>query len=144
MKLIKTIHTHSVYLSDLIREINKLNDINISKNREIIINDILCFIVDDIIKATLDIPDDITIANVVDIIKNIIDTINLSLHELDLIVKYMNLIRNELIEVVILECITPNTTIYTNYMINELITINLYDIYPIKGIVDDKYREITS
>lgn len=144
MKLIKTIHTHSVYLSDLIIEINKLNNINISKNREIIVNDILCFIVDDIIKATLDIPDDITIANIVDIIKNTIDTINLSLHELELIVKYMNLIRNELIEVVILECITPNTTIYTNYMINELITINLYDIHPIKGIVDDKYREVTT
>ena len=140
MKLIKTVNTHSVYLSNLIREVNKINNINISRNREIIVNDILCFVINDIIKTALDIPDDITISTMVDILKDTLGTVNLSLTDLETLLFYSNLIKNELTTVVILECIIPHTTIYTNYMINELITINLFDIHPIKGIVDDTYR----
>lgn len=144
MKRIKMIHTTSVYLANLIDELNEISDINTSRNREIIVNDIIVYIIDDIIKATLDIPDEINISNILDILKNTIDNISITFTELELLLKYINLIRNELVEVVILECIIPNTTIYTNYMINELITINVYDIHPIKGIVDDKYRRITA
>lgn len=137
MKLVKIITTNSVYLRDLVHIADNINSLNYAHNREIIINGLLEMVIDNIKRSVFDIPNDITINDVSDVVHDTISNIIIPLNLLNTIVSILNTIKDELTPIVILEAFEPNTTIYTSYLINEIIKIRLYDISPMERISND-------
>ncbi len=130
MKLTKVVQVHSTHLIDLINEINKIQNINIGFNRELLVNELLAMVITNTIKAFLDIPDDLTITDIADVIDETTDTHTI-LDTLHNIHRWLRLISSELDEVVMIECIVPHSTIYTRYIANQYICINIMDIHPV-------------
>lgn len=137
MKLVKIVTTNSVYLRDLIYIANDINSLDYAHNREIVINGLLELIVDNIKRSVFDIPNDITINDVSEVIHDSISDIILPIQLLDNMVSILNVIKEEIAPMVILEAFEPNTTVYTSYLINEIIKIRLYDISPMERIKYD-------
>lgn len=137
MRLVKVITTNSVYLRDLILITNNINSLDYAYNREIVVNGLLEIIVDNIKKSLYDIPVDLTINDIGDVIHDTIPDIVIPLPILSSMLCILNIIKEELTPIVVLEVIEPNTTIYTTYLINEIIKIKLYDIYPLERIKHD-------
>ncbi len=137
MNLVKVITTNSVYLRDLVLIANDINSLDYAHNREIVINGLLEVIVDNIKRSVFDIPNDITINDVSEVIHDIIPDIIIPIQILNNIVCVLNVIKEELTPIVILEAFEPNTTVYTSYLINEIIKIRLYDISPMERIKYD-------
>lgn len=137
MKLVKVITTNSVYLRDLILITNNINSLDYAYNREIVVNGLLEIILDNIKKSLYDIPVDLTINDIGDVIHDTIPDIVIPLPILSSMLCILNIIKEELTPIVVLEVIEPNTTIYTTYLINEIIKIKLYDIYPLERIKHD-------
>lgn len=137
MKLVKIVTTNSVYLRDLIYIANDINSLDYAHNREIVINGLLELIVDNIKRSVFDIPNDITINDVSEVIHDSISDIILPIQLLNNMVSILNVIKEEIAPMVILEAFEPNTTVYTSYLINEIIKIRLYDISPMERIKYD-------
>lgn len=137
MKLVKIVTTNSVYLRDLIYIANDINSLDYAHNREIVINGLLELIIDNIKRSVFDIPNDITINDVSEVIHDSISDIILPIQLLDNMVSILNVIKEEIAPMVILEAFEPNTTVYTSYLINEIIKIRLYDISPMERIKYD-------
>jgi hypothetical protein len=137
MKLVKIITTNSVYLRDLVEVCGHINSLDYARNREIIINGLLEVVIDNIKRTVFDIPNDITINDVSEVIHDTIPNIVIPLKLLETIVPILNIIREELTPIVILEAFEPSTTVYTSYLINEIIKIRLYDISPMQRISND-------
>lgn len=137
MKLVKIVTTNSVYLRDLIYIANDINSLDYAHNREIVINGLLELIVDNIKRSVFDIPNDITINDVSEVIHDSISDIILPIQLLNNMVSILNVIKEEIAPMVILEAFEPNTTVYTSYLINEIIKIRLYDISPMERIKCD-------
>ena len=126
MKLLKIVTTNSVYLRDLILVANDINSLDYAHNREIVINGLLEVVIDNIKKSVYDIPADITTYDIADVIHDTISDIVIPLHILNNILFILNIIKEELTAIVVLEVVEPNTTIYTSYIINEIIKIRLF------------------
>ncbi len=137
MKLVKIVTTNSVYLRDLIYIANDINSLDYAHNREIVINGLLELIIDNIKRSVFDIPNDITINDVSEVIHDSISDIILPIQLLNNMVSILNVIKEEIAPMVILEAFEPNTTVYTSYLINEIIKIRLYDISPMERIKYD-------
>ncbi len=137
MKLVKIVTTNSVYLRDLILVTNDINSLDYAHNREIVINGLLEIVIDNIKRSVYDIPSDITINDIAEVIHEAIPDIIIPLYLLDNILSILNIIKEELTAIVVLEVVEPNTTIYTSYLINEIIKIRLYDISPMERIKYD-------
>ena len=137
MRLVKIVTTNSVYLRDLIYIANDINSLDYAHNREIVINGLLELIIDNIKRSVFDIPNDITINDVSEVIHDSISDIILPIQLLDNMVSILNVIKEEIAPMVILEAFEPNTTVYTSYLINEIIKIRLYDISPMERIKYD-------
>ena len=137
MKLVKIVTTNSVYLRDLIYIANDINSLDYAHNREIVINGLLELIIDNIKRSVFDIPNDITINDVSEVIHDSISDIILPIQLLNNMVSILNVIKEEIAPMVILEALEPNTTVYTSYLINEIIKIRLYDISPMERIKYD-------
>lgn len=134
MKLVKVITTNSVYLRDLINIANNISSLNFAHNREIIINGFIELIIDNIKRGVFDVPMDITINDVADVVHDTIHDVIIPLPILDNLLIIINTIKEELTPIVILEAFEPSTTVYTSYLINEIIKIRLYDISPMERI----------
>lgn len=137
MKLVKIVTTNSVYLRDLVLVTNDINSLDYAHNREIVINGLLEIVIDNIKRSVYDIPSDITINDIAEVIHEAIPDIIIPLYLLDNILSVLNIIKEELTAIVVLEVVEPNTTIYTSYLINEIIKIRLYDISPMERIKYD-------
>ena len=137
MKLVKIVTTNSVYLRDLVLVTNDINSLDYAHNREIVINGLLEIVIDNIKRSVYDIPSDITINDIAEVILEPIPDIIIPLYLLDNILSILNIIKEELTAIVVLEVVEPNTTIYTSYLINEIIKIRLYDISPMERIKYD-------
>lgn len=137
MKLVKIVTTNSVYLRDLVLVTNDINSLDYAHNREIVINGLLEIVIDNIKRSVYDIPSDITINDIAEVIHEAIPDIIIPLYLLDNILSILNIIKEELTAIVVLEVVEPNTTIYTSYLINEIIKIRLYDISPMERIKYD-------
>lgn len=137
MKLVKIVTTNSVYLRDLVLVANDINSLDYAHNREIVINGLLEIVIDNIKRSVYDIPSDITINDIAEVIHEAIPDIIIPLYLLDNILSILNIIKEELTAIVVLEVVEPNTTIYTSYLINEIIKIRLYDISPMERIKYD-------
>lgn len=137
MKLVKIVTTNSVYLRDLVLVTNDINSLDYAHNREIVINGLLEIVIDNIKRSVYDIPSDITINDIAEVIHEAIPDIIIPLYLLDNILSILNIIKEELTAIVVLEVVEPNTTIYTSYLINEIIKIRLYDISPMQRIKYD-------
>ena len=137
MKLVKIVTTNSVYLRDLVLVTNDINSLDYAHNREIVINGLLEIVIDNIKRSVYDIPSDITINDIAEVIHEAIPDIIIPLYILDNILSILNIIKEELTAIVVLEVVEPNTTIYTSYLINEIIKIRLYDISPMERIKYD-------
>ena len=137
MKLVKTITTNSVYLRDLVLVANDINSLNYAHNREIVINGLLEVVIDNIKKSVYDIPADLTINDIAEVVHETIPDIIIPLYLLNNILSILNIIKEELTAIVVLEVVEPNTTIYTSYLVNEIIKIRLYDISPMERIKYD-------
>lgn len=134
MKLVKVITTNSVYLRDLINIANNIASLDFAHNREIIINGFIELIIDNIKRSVFDVPMDITINDVDDVVHDTIHDVIIPLPILDNLLIIINTIKEELTPIVILEAFEPSTTVYTSYLINEIIKIRLYDISPMERI----------
>lgn len=134
MKLVKVITTNSVYLRDLINIANNIASLDFAHNREIIINGFIELIIDNIKRSVFDVPMDITINDVADVVHDTIHDVIIPLPILDNLLIIINTIKEELTPIVILEAFEPSTTVYTSYLINEIIKIRLYDISPMERI----------
>ena len=137
MKLVKIVTTNSVYLRDLVLVTNDINSLDYAHNREIVINGLLEIVIDNIKRSVYDIPSDITINDIAEVIHEAIPDIIIPLYLLDNILSILNIIKEELTAIVVLEVVEPNTTIYTSYLINEIIKNRLYDISPMERIKYD-------
>ena len=137
MKLVKIVTTNSVYLRDLVLVTNDINSLDYAHNREIVFNGRLEIVLDNIKRSLYDIPSDITINDIAEVIHEAIPDIIIPLYLLDNILSILNIIKEELTAIVVLEVVEPNTTIYTSYLINEIIKIRLYDISPMERIKYD-------
>ena len=137
MKLVKIVTTNSVYLRDLVLVTNDINSLDYAHNREIVINGLLEIVIDNIKRSVYDIPSDITINDIAEVIHEAIPDIIIPLYLLDNILSILNIIKEELTAIVVLEVVEPNTTIYTSYLINEIIKIRLNDISPMVRIKND-------
>lgn len=137
MKLVKIVTTNSVYLRDLVLVTNDINSLDYAHNREIVINGLLEIVIDNIKRSVYDIPSDITINDIAEVIHEAIPDIIIPLYLLNTILRILNIIKEELTAIVVLEVVEPNTTIYTSYLINEIIKIRLYDISPMERIKYD-------
>lgn len=137
MKLVKIVTTNSVYLRDLILVTNDINSLDYAHNREIVINGLLEVVIDNIKKSVYDIPSDLTINDIAEVVHEAIPDIIIPLYLLNTILRILNIIKEELTAIVVLEVVEPNTTIYTSYLINEIIKIRLYDISPMERIKYD-------
>ena len=137
MKLVKTVTTNSVYLRDLVLVANDINSLNYAHNREIVINGLLEVVIDNIKKSVYDIPADLTINDIAEVVHETIPDIIIPIYLLNNILSILNIIKEELTAIVVLEVVEPNTTIYTSYLINEIIKIRLYDISPMERIKYD-------
>lgn len=138
MKLVKIVTTNSIYLRDLISLTNQINSIDYAHNREIIINGLLELVLDNIKRTVFDLPVDITTIDIVDVVHETIPDIVLHDYLLLGILGILNTIKEELTPIVVLEAFEPSTTIYTSYLINEIIKIRLYDISPMERISYDR------
>jgi hypothetical protein len=111
MKLVKIVTTNSVYLRDLILVTNDINSLDYAHNREIVINGLLEIVIDNIKRSVYDIPSDITINDIAEVIHEAIPDIIIPLYLLDNILSILNIIKEELTAIVVLEVVEPNTTI---------------------------------
>lgn len=138
MKLVKIITTNSVCLRELILVSNDINSMDFAHNREIIINGLLELVLDNIKRSVFDLPIDFNISDIIDVIYDTIPNMIISDYILSDMLNILNRIKEELTPIVVLEAFEPSTTIYTSYLINEIIKIRLYDISPMERITNDR------